>query len=90
MNKSELISIIAERAGVTKVAAGQVVDALAETITEELKGQGEFTLPGIGKLTLQSRPERPGRNPSTGETVTLAASSTVKFKQSSTLKAAVN
>ena len=89
MSKKEVIDAIAEQSGVAKKAVIAVLDALATNATGALNNYGEFNLHGIGKLTTQVRTARTGRNPRTGETVDIAASTTVKFKVSSTLKAAV-
>ncbi len=75
----ELVSALAERANITKVEAKSFLDAHAELLVEELKANGSVQLAGIGKLKLGDRPERQGRNPSTGEAITIKASKTVKF-----------
>ena len=76
---SELVSALAEKTGLTKAKAKEVIDAHAELLVSELKEAGSVQLPGIGKLKLGDRPERQGRNPSTGEAITIAAAKTVKF-----------
>lgn len=76
---SELVSALSERTGLTKAKAKEVLDAHAELLTEELKSSGSVQLAGIGKLKMGERAERQGRNPSTGEAITIKASKTVKF-----------
>jgi DNA-binding protein HU-beta len=74
-----LVSALAERTNITKAQAKQVLDAHAEMLVEELKQNGSVQLAGIGKLKLGERAERQGRNPATGEAITIKASKTVKF-----------
>ena len=76
---NELISTLAETTGITKAKAKEVLDAHAELLISELKETGSVQLAGIGKLKLGQRAERQGRNPSTGEAITIKASKTVKF-----------
>ena len=75
----ELVSALAEKTGLTKAKAKEVMDAHAELLVSELQSAGSVQLPGIGKLKLGERPERQGRNPATGEAITIKASKTVKF-----------
>ena len=76
---TELVSSLAEKAGITKAQAKQVLDVHAEMLIDELKQNGSVQLAGIGKLKLGQRAERQGRNPATGEAITIKASKTVKF-----------
>lgn len=76
---SELVSALAEKTGLSKAQIKEVLDAHAELLVDELKTNGSVQLPGIGKLKLGDRPEREGRNPATGEPMTIKASKTVKF-----------
>ncbi len=76
---TELIGALAEKAGITKAQAKQVLEAHAEMLIDELKQNGSVQLAGIGKLKLGQRAERQGRNPATGEAITIKASKTVKF-----------
>ena len=75
----ELTSALAEKTGLTKAKAKEVLDAHAELLISELQTSGSVQLAGIGKLKLGERPERQGRNPATGEAITIKASKTVKF-----------
>ena len=76
---TELVSALAETTGLTKDKAREVLDAHAELLISELKANGSVQLAGIGKLKMGERAERQGRNPSTGEAITIKASKTVKF-----------
>ena len=76
---SELVSALAEKTGLTKAKAKEVLDAHTELLVSELQSAGSVQLAGIGKLKLGTRAERQGRNPSTGEAITIKASKTVKF-----------
>jgi DNA-binding protein HU-beta len=76
---TELVSALAETTGLTKDKAREVLDAHAELLINELKSNGSVQLAGIGKLKMGMRAERQGRNPSTGEAITIKASKTVKF-----------
>ena len=82
----ELVSALAEKTGTTKAQAKAFLDAHAELIVDELKASGSVQLPGIGKLKLGDRPERQGRNPSTGEAITIKAAKTVKFSGGKSFK----
>ena len=83
---SELVSALAETSGISKIQSKAVLDNLAELLISELKNAGSVQLPGIGKLKLGERAERQGRNPATGEAITIKAAKTVKFSGSKRLK----
>lgn len=89
MSKQALIDAIAAKADITKVAASEAVEAVVEAITKSLKSDGRFALVGFGTFTVRKRPARSGRNPQTGETISIAASKAVGFKQGADLKKAV-
>jgi DNA-binding protein HU-beta len=76
---NELIGALAETTGLTRAKAKEVLDAHAELLVSELRANGSVQLAGIGKLKMGERAERQGRNPSTGEAITIKASKTVKF-----------
>lgn len=90
MTKSQLIAEMAAQAGLTKTAAEKALDALTGIILETLATGESVHLDRIGKLSVVARPERAGRNPRTGEALTLPASNTVKFSPSKYVKDAVN
>ena len=89
MTKSQLASHIAEKAGITKKAAGEILDELAAVAYKEAKKNKQFTIPGIGKLVLDRRKARMGRNPATGQTIKIAAKKVVKFRVAKACKDAV-
>ena len=80
MNKVELISAVAENAGMTKVDARKAVDAILEVSKNELKKGGKISLVGFGTMAINERPARQGRNPRTGKTIKIAAKKVVRFK----------
>lgn len=87
MTKSELATRLAEKAGITKKAALEVLDSLADIAYHE--SERGFTLPGIGKLVLIQRKARKGRNPATGQEINIPAKKDVKFRVSKVCKEAV-
>ncbi|MBF0986947.1 MAG: HU family DNA-binding protein [Clostridiales bacterium] len=90
MKKSELIEAIAEKAGLTKVEAGKALDATFEVIANQLEKGEKVPVAGFGTFKLSSRAAREGRNPKTGETIKIAASTSVSFKAGTALKEKVN
>ena len=90
MNKTELISAMSENANMTKVDAEKALKAFIDTVTEELKNGGKVQLVGFGTFEVAERAERQGRNPKTGETITIPASKSPKFKAGRSLKDIVN
>jgi len=90
MNKSELIDAVAESADISKASAGRAVDAVIDSITGALKKNDQVTLVGFGTFTVRQRAARSGRNPRTGETIKIKASSVPAFKPGKALKDAVN
>jgi len=90
MTKTDLIEFIAENADLTKADSARAIDALIEGITEGLKKEGKVTLVGFGTFTAKKRDARTGRNPQTGETVSIAARIAPSFKAGSKLKDALN
>jgi len=90
MNKSELIDAIASHANLTKADAGRALEGLTKTIEATLKAGDSVALVGFGSFEVKARAERTGRNPQTGEPLTIAASKTPAFKAGKSLKDAVN
>ncbi|WP_341678142.1 HU family DNA-binding protein [Niveibacterium sp. SC-1] len=89
MNKSDLISKLAEAAGHSKKDTEAVVDALAGVVAQALAAGDDVTLPGIGKLAVKAKAARTGRNPKTGETMQIAARKVPAFTALKALKDAV-
>ncbi len=90
MNKTELIAAIAEQAEISKKDAEKAMKAFSDVITDELKKGEKVQLVGFGTFEVSERAAREGRNPQTGETMTIAASKSPKFKPGKALKDAVN
>ena len=90
MNKTELIAAVAEKAEISKKDAEKAVKAFTDVVSEELVNGGKIQLVGFGTFEVSERPAREGRNPRTGETMTIAATKTPKFKVGKALKAMVN
>ena len=89
MNKTELIAV-AEKAEISKKDAEKAVKAFTDAVAEELAKGGKVQLVGFGNFEVSERPAREGRNPRTGETMTIAASKTPKFKPGKALKDEIN
>jgi DNA-binding protein HU-beta len=89
MTKSQFISLIAEKNSLTKAAAGAILDTIAGTAIAETKKNGQFVIPGIGKLVKSHRKARMGRNPQTGATIKIPAKIVVKFRVAKACKDAV-
>lgn len=90
MNKVELVASMAEKAELTKVDAEKALKAFVDVVTEEMKKGEKVQLVGFGTFETVKRAEREGRNPKTGEKMTIAASIAPKFKAGKALKDAVN
>jgi DNA-binding protein HU-beta len=90
MNKNELISSVAEAAGLSKADAAQAVDGVFNTITKTLAKGGEVRFVGFGTFSVANRAASEGRNPRTGEKIKIPASKQPKFKAGKGLKDAVN
>ena len=90
MNRAELISAMAEKAGLDKKDADKALKAFAEVVAEELKKGEKIQLVGFGTFEVSERAAREGRNPQTGETMEIAACKAPKFKAGKALKDAIN
>lgn len=90
MNKSDLVSSVAKKAGLTKEQAAKAVDAVTETTVEALKSGDGLALKGFGSFTVQTRAAREGRNPKTKETIQIGEKKIAKFKFSPEVKKALN
>jgi DNA-binding protein HU-beta len=90
MNKGELIDAVAAAADLTKSDATKAVEAFLDTVTRTLKKGEQVSIVGFGSFAVKARASRQGRNPKTGETITIAASKVPGFKAGKALKDAVN
>jgi DNA-binding protein HU-beta len=90
MNKQELIGAVAEATGFTRNDAGKAVESVFDTITAALGKGDEVRLVGFGTFSVSRRKASTGRNPRTGEPMSIAASTQPKFKAGKGLKDTVN
>lgn len=90
MTKNEVAEKVADETGIGAGQARQAVEVLIEAISVELESGGEVSLAGFGKFSVSKRSARQGRNPSTGETINIAASKGAKFSPASALKKRLN
>ena len=90
MTKNELAEQVARRNGLSASQARQVLESTIEVISNELAAGGEVALAGFGKFSVSQRAARQGRNPSTGQTISIAASKGAKFSAASALKKRLN
>jgi DNA-binding protein HU-beta len=90
MNKSDLISAMADKAGITKAQAGEALDGFMGATTDALKKGEKLILVGFGTFSISDRAARTGRNPRTGKEIKIAAKKVVKFKAGSGLSEKVN
>ncbi len=89
MTKAALVRFVAEKMGLTSKQTAAIFDLLAETAVQETRKNGEFTIPGIGKLVKAQRAARIGRNPQTGEAIKIKAKTAVKFRVAKAAKDAI-
>jgi DNA-binding protein HU-beta len=87
MNKAELITKLADDAGITKTQANASLDSFIEAVTKTLKGGGKVTLVGFGTFSVSKRAARNGRNPQTGAVIKIKARKVAKFKAGKELSA---
>lgn len=80
MNKAELVSIMAEKAGMTKVDAKKALEAFMDASAEALRQGDRISLVGFGTFSTSKHPARKGRNPKTGAEIMIAEKTVVKFK----------
>ncbi len=90
MSKTELVEIIAEKAGLTKADAARALDATLEGISTGLKKEGKVTLVGFGTFSAKKRAAREGINPLTKEPLKIPAKTVASFKAGSKLKEYLN
>lgn len=90
MNKSELISVVADKTNATKKEAEGMVGAVIEAITEALKENDKVVITGFGTFEVHERAARTGRNPQTGEEILIEGSKASVFKAAKQLKDEIN
>ena len=86
MTQSEVLNHFAEKFDMKRAQAKEFFEELSNLASREVKTNGEFVLPGFGKLVLSERKAREGRNPQTGETIQIPAKTTLKFRVSKGMK----
>jgi DNA-binding protein HU-beta len=89
MSKSQVVSTLAEKTGVSKKDVAGLMEAMVALAYSEVKSSGEFTVHGLGKLIKKNRAARMGRNPATGETIKIPAKTVVKFRVAKAAKEAI-
>jgi len=89
MTQTQIINSLAETCGCKKTDVKSMLDALTVLATSEVKKNGEFTIPGFGKLKKTNRKARDGRNPATGAVIRIPAKTTVKFSVGKAMKDSV-
>ena len=89
MTKSQLMQALADANDMSKKDIMALWDSLTELVFKEVRGTGEITLPGLGKLVKKNRAARMGRNPMTGEQISIPAKTVVKFRVAKAAKDAV-
>ena len=90
MNKTEFIAVVAEKAEISKKDSEKALKAFVDVVAEQLKAGDKVQLVGFGTFEVSERAAREGRNPQTGETMTIAACKAPKFKAGKALKDAIN
>ena len=89
MTQSQIVQTLADRCEVTKKQALELVNALAATALSEVKKNGLFVVPGLGRLVRVDRKARMGRNPATGAAIKIPAKKVVKFRVAKAAKDAI-
>jgi len=90
VTKTELVSVVAEKSGLTKVDAERAVKAVVDTVTACLQNGQSLSLVGFGTFSVSQRAARTGKNPRTGEKLEIPAAKTPRFKAGKALKDALN
>ena len=90
MKKSDIAGRVADRIGLSRSGAGNAVDAVFEAVGEALANGEEVRIVGFGTFGTRNRPARTGRNPQTGESLSISASTAPAFKPGKALKDAVS
>ena len=89
MTQTQIIQTLADKCEIPRKVAKAMMEHLASTAVSEVKKNGMFVLPGIGRLVKMDRKARMGRNPATGETIKIAAKKVVKFRVAKAAKDAI-
>lgn len=90
MNRDEMIEGVMRAAGISKANVNRFYDGLVELAKKQLKSKGEFVLPGLGVLVVRTRKATTGRNPRTGETISIPRKKVVRFRAYKDLRDMMN
>ncbi len=90
MNHADLVTKVASEADLSKESAAQAVEAIAKAISESLRAGEEVRYSGLGIFDISERSARQGRNPQTGEAISIGASKAARFRSAKSLKDALN
>jgi len=90
LTQTQIIAALSDTSGLKKTEVKGLMDSLAEMAIKEVKKNGEFTVPGFGKLKKTNRKAREGRNPATGAVIKIPAKTTVKFSLGKAMKDSIN
>ncbi len=90
MNHADLVAKVASTADLSKESAAQAIEAIAKTISESLHAGEEVRYSGLGIFDISARAARQGRNPQTGEAISIAASKVARFRAAKSLKDTLN
>ena len=90
LTQTQIIAALSETSGLKKTEVKGLMDTLAEMAIREVKKNGEFTVPGFGKLKKTNRKAREGRNPATGAVIKIPAKTTVKFSLGKAMKDSIS
>lgn len=90
MNKAELVEAISNETGLSKTKSGEVVNSIVKVISESLAKGEKVSLTGFGTWSTTTRAERKGRNPKTGDEITIPSKTVAKFKAGNELTKNVN
>ena len=90
MNHSDIVEKVAEAADLPKATASRAVEAVVQTIIDTLQAGEEVRLTGLGIFDVVTREARPGRNPQTGESISIPASKALRFRAGKAAKDQLN
>jgi len=89
MTQSEVFNHFADKTGMKRAQVKEIFDELYNLASNQVKSNGEFILPGFGKLVKSERKAREGRNPATGQSIQIPAKTTLKFRVGKSVKRSV-
>ena len=90
LTQTQIIAALSDTSGLKKTEVKGLLDSLADMAVTEVKKNGEFTVPGFGKLKKTNRKAREGRNPATGAVIKIPAKTTVKFSLGKAMKDSIS